>query len=131
MASKRISSPKGLEQLRRGILSKRGPNKPIVSICTMSVCGQSRGSVDVCERFKEEIRRAGLEDKVDIRETGCQGFCEREPVVIIFPEGIYYVNVEPDDVPEIISTTLAKGKLVDFDSFFEKPCCRPSSCSIA
>jgi len=113
MAGKRISSPEGLEQLRKGILSKRDPNKLIVSICTMSVCGQSRGSVDVCERFKEEIRRAGFEDKVDIRETGCQGFCESEPVVIIFPEGIYYVNVKPDDVPEIISTTLVERELVD------------------
>ncbi len=113
MAGKRISSPEGLEQLRKGILSKRDPNKLIVSICTMSVCGQSRGSADVCERFKEEIRRAGFEDKVDIRETGCQGFCEREPVVIIFPEGIYYVNVKPDDVPEIISTTLVERELVE------------------
>ncbi|NWF77393.1 MAG: NADH-quinone oxidoreductase subunit NuoF [Chloroflexi bacterium] len=113
MTGKRISSPEELEQLRKRILSKRGSNKLIVSICTMSVCGQSRGSVDVCGRFKEEIRRVGLEDKVDIKETGCQGFCEREPVVIIFPEGIYYVNVKPDDVPEIISTTLAKGKLVE------------------
>jgi NADH:ubiquinone oxidoreductase subunit F (NADH-binding)/(2Fe-2S) ferredoxin/formate hydrogenlyase subunit 6/NADH:ubiquinone oxidoreductase subunit I len=113
MTSKRISSPEVLEQLRSGILSKRDPNKLIASICTMSVCGQSRGSVDVCERFEEEIMRAGLEDKVDIRETGCQGFCEREPVVIIFPEGIYYVNVKPDDVPEIISTTLVKGELVE------------------
>jgi NADH:ubiquinone oxidoreductase subunit F (NADH-binding)/(2Fe-2S) ferredoxin/Pyruvate/2-oxoacid:ferredoxin oxidoreductase delta subunit len=113
MTSNRISSPKELEKLRRGILSKRDPNKLIVSICTMSVCGQSRGSVDVCARFKKEIRRAGLEDKVDIRETGCQGFCEREPVVIIFPEGIYYVNVKPDDVSEIISTTLVKRELVE------------------
>jgi NADP-reducing hydrogenase subunit HndC len=113
MTSKRISSPEGLEQLRRRILSKRDPNKLIVSICTMSVCGQSRGSVDVCERFKEEIRRAGFEDKVDIKETGCQGFCEREPVVIIFPQGIYYVNVKPNDVPEIVSTTLIKRKLVE------------------
>src|SRR3972149_7233855 len=113
MASKRIPSPEGLEQLRRGILSKRDPDKLIVSICTMSVCGQSRGSVDVCERFKEELRRAGFEDKVDIRETGCQGFCERELVVIIFPEGIHYVNVKPDDVPEIISTTLVKRELVE------------------
>ena len=113
MASKRIPSPEELEQLRRGILSKRDPNKLIVSICTMSVCGQSRGSVDVCERFKEELRHADFEDKVDIRETGCQGFCEREPVVIIFPEGIYYVNVKPDDVPEIISTTLVKKELVE------------------
>jgi len=113
MAIKRISSPQELDKLRRGILSKRDPDKLIVSICTMSVCGQSRGSVDVYERFKKEIRHASLEDKVDIRETGCQGFCEREPVVIIFPEGIYYVNVKPDDVPEIISTTLIKRKLVD------------------
>ena len=113
MTSKRISSPEGLEQLRGGILSKRDPHKLVVSICTMSVCGQSRGSVDVCERFEREMKRAGLQDKVDIRETGCQGFCEREPVIIIFPEGIYYVNVEPDDVPEIISTTLVKGKLVE------------------
>jgi (2Fe-2S) ferredoxin len=113
MASKRILSPEKLEQLRKGILAKRDHNKFTVSICTMSVCGQSRGSVDVCERFKEELRRAGFEDRVDIKETGCQGFCEREPVVIIFPEGIYYVNVKPDDVPEIISTTLAKGELVE------------------
>jgi NADP-reducing hydrogenase subunit HndC len=111
--SKKITSPEGLEQFRKGILSKRDPKKLTVSICTMSVCGQSRGSVEVCERFKEEIKRAGFEDKVDIKETGCQGFCEREPVVIIFPQGIYYVNVKSDDVPEIVSTTLAKGKLVE------------------
>ena len=87
MTSKRITSPERLEQFRKGLLSKRDPNKLIVSICTMSACGQCRGSVDVCERFKEEIKRAGLKDKVDIKETGCQGFCEREPVVIIFPAG--------------------------------------------
>jgi NADP-reducing hydrogenase subunit HndC len=113
MVSQRITSPEGLEQLRKEILSKRAPNKLTVSICTMSVCGQSRGSVEVCARFKEEIKRAGFEDKVDIKETGCQGFCEREPVVIIFPQGIYYVNVKPDDVPEIVSKTLAKGKPVE------------------
>ena len=89
MASKRISSPEGLEQLRKKILSKRDPHKLTVSVCTMSVCGQSRGTVELCQRFKEEIKRASLMGKVDIKETGCQGFCEKEPVVIIFPEGIY------------------------------------------
>ncbi|MGQ9545884.1 MAG: NADH-ubiquinone oxidoreductase-F iron-sulfur binding region domain-containing protein [Dehalococcoidia bacterium] len=108
----RIASAQGLEQLRKRILSKKDPNKLVVSICTMSVCGQSRGTVDVYRRFKEEIKRAGLETEVDIKETGCQGFCEREPVVIIFPEEIYYVNVKPDDVPEIVSATLLKRKLV-------------------
>ncbi len=113
MASKRISSAKELEQLGRDIASKADPDKRIVSICTMSVCGQSRGSGAVAERFAEEIRRAGLEEKAEVRQTGCQGFCEREPVVIIFPEGFYYVNVEPDDVPEIVSATLSKGELVE------------------
>jgi NADH-quinone oxidoreductase subunit F len=113
VVSQKISSPQGLEQLRKRISAKRDPRKLTVSICTMSVCGQSRGSLDVCARFEKEIKRAGLEDRVDIKETGCQGFCEREPVVIVFPEGIYYVNVRPDDVPEIVSTTLAKGKLVE------------------
>ena len=113
MASKRISSAKELEQLGRDIASKADPDKRIVSICTMSVCGQSRGSGAIAERFAEEIRRAGLEEKAEVRQTGCQGFCEREPVVIIFPEGFYYVNVEPDDVPEIVSATLSKGELVE------------------
>ena len=113
MGNKRLSSAEELEELRKGILSKRDPNKLIVSICTMSTCGQTRGSVEVYEKFKEEIRKAALEDKVEIEGTGCQGFCEREPVILIFPEGICYLNVKLEDVPEIVSRTLAKGEVIE------------------
>jgi len=113
MASKRISSPEGLEQLRKGILSKRDPNKLMLAYAQCQSVGKAVEVWMFVKDLKGEIKRAGLEDKVDIRETGCQGFCEREPVVIIFPEGIYYVNVKPDDVTEIISTTLVKRGLVE------------------
>jgi NADH-quinone oxidoreductase subunit F len=63
--------------------------------------------------FVEEIKSNGLEGKVDIRRTGCHGFCERGPIVVIFPEEICYLGVKPDDVPEIVSTTLMGNGLVD------------------
>jgi NADH-quinone oxidoreductase subunit F len=63
--------------------------------------------------FVEEIKNSGLKDKVDIRRTGCHGFCERGPVVVIFPEEICYLGVKPEDVSEIVSTTLMGKGLVD------------------
>ncbi len=113
MVNKRLSSPEEFEKLRKDILSKRDPNRSVVSICTMSACGQARGSLDIYQRFQEEIKHAGLEAKVEIKSTGCQGFCEREPVVIIFPEGIYYLNVSLEDVPEIVSKTLVKKEILE------------------
>jgi len=113
MVNKKLSSPEEFEKLRKDILSKRDPNRSVVSICTMSACGQARGSLDIYQRFQEEIKDAGLEAKVEIKSTGCQGFCEREPVVIIFPEGIYYLNVSTEDVPEIVSKTLVKKEILE------------------
>jgi NADH-quinone oxidoreductase subunit F len=63
--------------------------------------------------FVEEIKINGLEGKVDIRRTGCHGFCERGPIVVIFPEEICYLGVKPEDVSEIVSTTLMGKGLVD------------------
>jgi NADH-quinone oxidoreductase subunit F len=108
---KKLSSPKELEELRQRILAK--PKRTLVSICTMSACGLAQGSLEVYQKFEEEIKRAGLEQKVEIKGTGCQGLCEREPVVIILPEEIYYLNVKPEDVPEIVSKTLAEKEIIE------------------
>ena len=113
MVNKKLCSPEEFEKLRKDILSKKDPNRSIVSICTMSACGQARGSLNIYQRFQEEIKHAGLEGKVEIKGTGCQGFCEREPVVIIFPEGIYYLDVSTEDVPEIVSKTLVKKEVLE------------------
>jgi len=108
----RLNSATDLEKLRQEILAKRDPNKPCVTICSGTGC-QAYGSEVVYEAFVEEIQKNGLQEKVDIRRTGCHGFCERGTLVVIFPEETCYLRVKPDDVPEIVSTTLIQKKIVD------------------
>jgi len=109
---RRINSPTELEKLREEILSKRDPNKPCIAICSGTGC-LALGARKVIESFKEEVRKQGLEDEIDIKETGCPGFCENGTIVVIYPEGIYYLQVKPTDVPEIVSQTIMKKKLVE------------------
>jgi len=108
----RLNSATDLEGLRQEILAKRDPNKPCVTICSGTGC-QAYGSEAVYETFVEEIQRNGLKEKVDIRRTGCHGFCERGTLVVIFPEETCYLRVKPDDVPEIVSKTLIQKEVVD------------------
>ena len=63
--------------------------------------------------LKTEIEKQGLTTDVDTKGTGCPGFCERGPVVVIYPEEICYLQVKPEDVPEIISQTIREKKVVD------------------
>jgi NADH:ubiquinone oxidoreductase subunit F (NADH-binding)/(2Fe-2S) ferredoxin/NAD-dependent dihydropyrimidine dehydrogenase PreA subunit len=109
---KRINSPAELEKFRQDILSKRDPDKPCITLCSGSAC-QATGSREVAARIEEEIKKQGLSDEVDIRKTGCHGFCERGPIIIIHPEGTCYFRIKPGDVPEIISQTIKEKKVVD------------------
>ena len=108
----RINSPTELEQFRKGILSKRDPNRPCITLCSGSACLAS-GSGEVIESLEEEIKKQGLRDKVDIRKTGCHGFCERGPIIVVHPEEISYFQIEPEDVPEIISQTIKEKKIIE------------------
>jgi len=107
-----INSPAELEKLRKGILSKRDPNKPCIAVCTGTGC-LALGAEKVVAALKEEIKKHGLEDKVDIKETGCPGFCERGTVVVIYPEEICYLQVQPEDAGEVISQTILTKKVID------------------
>jgi NADH-quinone oxidoreductase subunit F len=71
------------------------------------------GAGEVIAAFKAEIEKQGLQADVNTRETGCPGFCERGPVVVIYPDEICYLQVTPEDVPEIVSQTLREEKVVD------------------
>jgi NADP-reducing hydrogenase subunit HndC len=108
----RINSPAELEQFRKGILSKRDPNKPCITLCSGSACLAS-GSGEVAASLEEEIKKQGLSDEVDIRKTGCHGFCERGPIIVIHPEETSYFQIEPKDVPEIISQTIKEKKVLE------------------
>ena len=109
----RINSPAELEEFRKDIISKRDPNKPCIAVCTGTGC-LALGAGKVVTAFKEEIKKQGLDAKiVDIRETGCPGFCERGPIVVIYPDETCYLQVQPDDAEEIISQTIIEKKVID------------------
>src|SRR4030042_6813335 len=108
----RINSTTELEELRKGILSKRDPNKPCITLCSGTACHAS-GSEEVAASIEEEIKKQGLRAEVDFRKTGCHGFCERGPIIVIHPEEICYLQIEPTDVSEIISQTIKEKKVLE------------------
>lgn len=108
----RLNSPEEVKQFRQDLLSKRDPNKPCVSVCAGAGCLAS-GAGEVIAAFEAEIEKQGLQASVDTKGTGCPGFCERGPVVVIYPEGICYLQVAPGDVPEIVAQTIRKKEVVD------------------
>ncbi len=108
----RINSPAELEQFRIGILSERDPDKPCITLCSGSACLAS-GSGELVASLEAEIEAQGLRGEVDIRKTGCHGFCERGPIIVVQPEEIGCFQIEPEDVPEIISQTVGEKKVID------------------
>ncbi len=108
----RINSAAELEGVRKGILAKRDPQKPCVAICAGMGC-VGLGHESVVQAFEDEVKKKKLTAKVDIRVTGCHGFCEKGPNVIIYPDEICYGEVKPADVPEIVSQTVVGKKVVD------------------
>ena len=107
-----LNSPAELEKLRKSILSKRDAEKTCIAICGGTSCS-SLDNQKIVSAFKKEISKPALKAKVDIRETGCHGLCEKGPIVIIYPEGICYVEVTPKDVPEIVSQTVVEKKVIE------------------
>lgn len=108
----RINSSAELEKLRSDVLSQRNPNKPCIAVCTGSGC-LALGAAKVVTAFKDELKKQGLEGKVDVRETGCPGFCERGPLLVIYPDELCYLRVQPADVAEIVSETIIAKRVVD------------------
>ena len=72
----------------------------------------SSGSAQIIERYEQKIKEAGLEKEVKVVRTGCFGLCEAGPVVIVYPEGTFYSRVKVEDVDEIVSEHLLKGRHV-------------------
>ena len=108
----KLKSASDLEELRKQILSRRDPKKPCITICSGTGC-QATGCEKVSAAFQEELKKQKLMDKVDFRTTGCPGFCERGPIVVIQPEGIFYQEVEVKDVGEIVSETILNKRVID------------------
>jgi len=99
-----------LEALRKQIIGQRDPKRPCVDICGGTGC-LALGVKGVIAEFRREIKERGL--SVDLRITGCPGFCERGPLVVIEPENIFYQRVKVEDVSQIVSQTIEKGNVIE------------------
>jgi NADH:ubiquinone oxidoreductase subunit F (NADH-binding)/(2Fe-2S) ferredoxin/Pyruvate/2-oxoacid:ferredoxin oxidoreductase delta subunit len=106
-----LKSAADLERVREEITAKRDPNKTCIAICSGTGC-HAYASEKVSAAFKDELKKQSLETEVDIRETGCHGFCENGPLVVIYPEETCYTRVTPEDVPEIVLETVINKKIV-------------------
>jgi NADH-quinone oxidoreductase subunit F len=109
----RLERADDLEQYREQILADRNPKAPRVRVCLGTGC-TAKGAVDVFERFS---RAAGeLEDEslvVEAKCTGCHGFCERGPIVVVDPGNVLYQNVKVEDVPEIWRESVIGRRVVE------------------
>ncbi len=83
-----------------------------VLICGGTGCTSS-GSVAIQNAFKEQIEANGLSEEVKIVQTGCFGLCALGPVVIVYPDGTFYSRVTQEDVAEIVTEHLLKGRVVE------------------
>ncbi len=107
----KINSSAEFEALRKDVLSSRDPNRPCIAVCTGSGC-LALGAANLVTALKDEIQSQGLEQKIEVRETGCPGFCERGPLIVIYPEETCYLKVQPADAKEVIASVLEK-KVID------------------
>ncbi|MGD0625106.1 MAG: NADH-quinone oxidoreductase subunit NuoF [Thermodesulfobacteriota bacterium] len=108
----KIKNPQELERLRLSILKDLKPDRLQVMVCGGPGC-LSIGSDQVAAAFSEEMKKQGLNGRVSLKKTGCQGLCERGPLVTLLPSEILYQRVSEKDAAEIVAETLMKGKTVE------------------
>jgi NADH:ubiquinone oxidoreductase subunit F (NADH-binding)/(2Fe-2S) ferredoxin len=108
----RLNSFRELEHLREKLRQQRQTYKTTVMVCGGTGCQSSR-SLAVIEELKRELSKQGLNDRVRLCVTGCHGFCEQGPVMIIEPGNIFYCRITPEDAFEIVYQTIVKRKIIN------------------
>jgi NADH-quinone oxidoreductase subunit F len=108
----RIESVDHLTEYRRKLKASRDPNQLIVLVCGGPGC-LPLGSEEVAQAFFEALAEKGLEAKVILKTSGCQGLCAKGVKVLLRPREIAYQKVTPGDVPEIVETSLEQGGIVE------------------
>lgn len=108
----KLNSAGELENLRTAIMEKRDAGRTCITTCLGTGC-HAYDSQEVYNAFAEEIRSRGLADKVELRGSGCHGFCEQGPIVMLSPGEICYCRVQPEDAAEIITQTVLENKVIE------------------
>ena len=94
------------------LITAADPDMPAILICGGTGCS-AFGTKEVYQAFEENIERLGLVGKVQLKKTGCHGFCEKGPVVVILPNRFFYPGVKVENVAEILEETVVKGNSIE------------------
>ncbi|MFH1322044.1 MAG: NADH-ubiquinone oxidoreductase-F iron-sulfur binding region domain-containing protein [Bacteroidota bacterium] len=108
---KQFKSIEDFKNFRRMIQDKPGDKKPCIVI-SAGTCGQASGVNDIMRMTKRHILEQNLHDKISLRITGCLGFCEIEPFILVEPGDIIYPKLTMKDVPEIIDAAI-EGRVIE------------------
>ena len=101
-----------LLKLQQGLKAKQAQRKNYLAVCGDTGCS-AWGSENIKDLFQQCLKQKGLSLKESLKFTGCLGLCESGPVVIVFPQGIFYQKVKPGDIEEIVEKTLLQGEVIE------------------
>jgi NADH-quinone oxidoreductase subunit F len=113
MTNTKLRSLEDLKQKIEQETSKKAADQQSSLIVSAGTCGQARGSLKVIDALEKQIQQKNLKDRVAVKVTGCHGFCEAEPNIIIKPNNVFYQNVQPKDAEAIIEETVLNGQVID------------------
>ena len=99
----RLETPADLNKLREEIVAQRNSKQTWLAVCAGTGC-RAYGAEALADSLEEEIAKRGVGDKVGVRRTGCHGFCERGPLVVIQPSDVCYLGAQIKNVPAIIDS---------------------------
>ena len=101
-----------VERWREKLLAARDASRPRITVCGGTVC-LALASGEVGAALEQALELQGMQASVEMKTTGCPGLCDRGPLVTIYPQGIFYTKVIPEDCSEIISQTVKNGEIIE------------------
>ena len=101
-----------IDEYRNNLMQNKKADKKTITVCGGTGC-IALGSLNVVKEFEKEIKKKNLKTKVNLLSSGCHGFCEKGPLVVIKPEEILYQSVKTEDVESIVTNTIIGNQVVE------------------
>ncbi|MBW1806865.1 MAG: 4Fe-4S binding protein [Deltaproteobacteria bacterium] len=108
----KIKTAADLAAFSEKIKSRRDPERKVISVCAGTGCCAS-GAKKLAKAFEDSLAQSKHKDEIELRQTGCHGFCEQGPLVVLHPAQTLYRRVKPEHVADIIELTVAKGEIIE------------------
>jgi NADH-quinone oxidoreductase subunit F len=108
----RFENANQLETYRESLKAAHDPSKTRICVCGGTGCN-AQGSIDLVKALNAAVKKHRLGGKVEVKVTGCHGFCERGPIVVVRPENIFYVLVKAEDADELVRVTCVEKGVVE------------------